>query len=376
MEWLLTRTTPTRTPCACSTVVVQSFFVAKVNRLRSLLPYWSFLPSVEEPQPDLFLKSGALSGTKLAPISKIRSQKTWSFFVHLQPFHVLPRWCLTAWGKYYSVLTGVILVLLGNCLSHAEEIKQLAEEVQNPVSDLVRVDFTNGTFFGAGLNNNLFNNFAIETSTTRRFGDWALLNRVSVPIVYLPANAIEDKSGSMTGLGDIQYTGFLVRDESKRLFKLFGGIGPSFIFNSATDNRLGLGKWSVGPTLALVSIPDPWVVGAIARNIWSFAGDDQRPNINVFSVQPFVNYNFPNGWYLTSTPAIIANWKAEDSRNRWTVPIGGGIGKVMFRGEKRPINIRLQGFYYLEKPDFAPDWSLQLQFQILFPDKGEKKAPA
>ncbi len=270
------------------------------------------------------------------------------------------------------LIVGVSLACIANPMAHAEEIKKLAEQVQNPVSDLVRVGFTNATSFGAGANNHLLNVFNLETSTTRRFGDWALLNRLTIPIPYLPANAIVDKTGSMTGLGDIAYTGFLVRDESKRWFKLIGGIGPTFILDTATDDRLGLGKWSVGPTLAIISIPDPWVMGALIRNLWSFAGDNHRRKVNALLVQPFLNYNFSNGWYLTSTPAMTANWEAEERRNRWTVPIGGGFGKVMFRGEKRPINIRLQGFYYLEKPDRAPDWTLQFQFQILFPDKPDK----
>ncbi|MDH5429799.1 MAG: neuromedin U [Nitrospirota bacterium] len=262
-----------------------------------------------------------------------------------------------------------ILSILGNPFAHPQEITKLAEQAQNPISDLVRLGVVNRTLFGAGANNHLFNTFNLQASTTKRFGDWALLNRLVVPLRYLPASAIEDKNGSLTGLGDIEYTGFFARDESKRRFKLIGGVGPTFVLNSATDDRLGSGKWSVGPTLAIVSIPNPWVVGAIAGNLWSFAGDHQRLKVNMFLVQPFLNYNFANGWYLTSTPPITANWEAKDKRNRWTVPIGGGAGKVMFRGEKRPININLQGFYFLEKPDRAPDWTLQLQFQILFPDK-------
>jgi len=39
-----------------------------------------------------------------------------------------------------------------------------------------------------------------------------------------------------------------------------------------------------------------------------------------------VNYNFPSGWYLTSTPTIVADWEA-DNDNRWTVPVGGGVGQ-------------------------------------------------
>lgn len=272
-----------------------------------------------------------------------------------------------AWNSW--VIVGVILGFLGSQIAHSEEIKQLAEEVQNPVSDLVRVGFTNATFFGAGFNNHLFNNFQLEASTTRRFGDWALLNRLTIPIPYFPATAFEDKTGSLAGLGNIQYTGFFARDESKRRFKLIGGVGPTFVLNTATDNRLGSGKWSVGPSLAIVNVPDPWVIGVVASNLWSFAGDNQRLKVNLLSVKPFLNYNFPNGWYLTSTPSITADWEAEDRRNRWTVPIGGGVGKVMFRGEKHPININVQGFYFLEKTDRAPDWTLQMQFQLLFPDK-------
>ena len=188
-------------------------------------------------------------------------------------------------------------------------------------------------------------------------------------MVYLPSSAPaapSGDSGSTFGLGDIQYTALIVRDESKRFLKAIGGIGPSFLFNSATDDRLGTGKWAIGPTLALIFKPDPWVTGLLVTNFWSFAGDDQRESLNFFVLRPFINYNVGKGWYLTSTPAIRAIWEA-DRRNRWSVPIGGGVGKVALGVVKQPINLRLQAFYFVEKADFAPDWNLQFEFQILFP---------
>ncbi len=82
--------------------------------------------------------------------------------------------------------------------------------------------------------------------------------------------------------------------------------------------------------------------------------------------QPFVNYNLDDGWYLTSSPLITANWEA-DSDNTWTVPVGGGFGKI-FRIGTQPINASLQSFYNVEKPDdLGPEWSIRFQLQFLFP---------
>jgi hypothetical protein len=65
-----------------------------------------------------------------------------------------------------------------------------------------------------------------------------------------------------------------------------------------------------------------------------------RQNVNALLVQPFINYNFPDGWYFTSAPIITANWFVA-SDDRWTVPLGGGFGKV-FKLGKQPINASLQ----------------------------------
>jgi len=262
--------------------------------------------------------------------------------------------------------------------AHAQETQEegqeltkleLAKQVENPVSDLMRFGLSNNTFFGAGLKNHEIVGLNLTAATTRKFGQWSILNRLIIPFTYLPASAPaapSGDSGASFGLGDIEYTGFLARDESKRFLKSIGGLGPTIVFNSATDDRMGFGKWSAGPTLAIVRLPDPWVYGAVVRNLWSFAGDDQRGRVNQFLIKPFVFYNLPNGWYLATSPEISANWEAE-SGNRWRIPLGGGGGRVLFRGDKHPVNLRLQAFYFIEKPHLAPDWVLKIQFEILFP---------
>ena len=108
-----------------------------------------------------------------------------------------------------------------------------------------------------------------------------------------------------------------------------------------------------------------WVIGGLVNNLWSFSGDSDREDVNQFLFQYFINYNMAEGWYLTSSPAITANWEAE-SDNQWTVPFGGGLGKI-FRIGKQPMNAQLQAFYNVEVPEEGPDWTLRFQLQFLFP---------
>jgi hypothetical protein len=71
------------------------------------------------------------------------------------------------------------------------------------------------------------------------------------------------------------------------------------------------------------------------------------------------SYNFPYGWYVTSSPIMTANWLAA-SNDRWTLPLGGGVGKL-------PINLQLQAFDNVLTPKRGgADWQLSFQVQFLF----------
>jgi len=137
------------------------------------------------------------------------------------------------------------------------------------------------------------------------------------------------------------------------------------VIPTATDNRLGTDKWSAGPAAVVLTTPGHWVLGALAQNVWSFAGDSDAADVNFFLLQYFINYNMPKGWYLTTSPVITANWEA-DNDNRWTVPVGGGIGRLVRFGSQ-PVDFKVQGFWNVEKPDGAAEWSIQVQVKFLFP---------
>lgn len=111
--------------------------------------------------------------------------------------------------------------------------------------------------------------------------------------------------------------------------------------------------------------PGPWVIGTLARQLFSVAGPRGGTDVNQTLLQPFVNYNMSGGWYLVSAPIITADWSAAASQ-RWTVPLGGGVGRI-FKIAGQPMNASLQAYGYAATPRLGPRWALRFQVQFLFP---------
>ena len=244
----------------------------------------------------------------------------------------------------------------------------LAKAAQNPVADMISLPFQNNTYFGIGPDgDDVANVLNIQPVYPINLSEqWNVITRTIVPIVYVPdlTPGLPGQSpggSSEFGLGDIQFTAFLSPAKPK---ELIWGLGPVFRFPTATDELLGARKWSAGPSAVALRSHGHWTYGALAQNLWSFAGSGDQ-SVNQLLIQPFVNYNMADGWYLTSAPIITANWEVS-SDDRWTVPIGGGIGKIFHLGHQ-PMNAQLQAFYNVETPDAGPEWTLRFQIQLLFP---------
>jgi len=275
----------------------------------------------------------------------------------------------------YVGMTLLVVSIMGfaTAAMAQQEEAELAKAAQNPVADLISVPFQNNFFFDVGpLDKTQYVLNIQPVYPISLNDDWNLITRTIIPIVSTPAFFHDAPAGlpsyipgddRTTGLGDINFTGFF---SPAKPGKLIWGVGPTISLPTATDDALGTEKWGAGPAAVALTVRGPWVFGALVNNIWSFAGTDKRDDVNTFLFQPFVNYNLPKGWYLTSVPIITANWEADDSDDRWTVPVGGGIGKIMKIG-KLPVNLQLQSFYNVEKPELAADWSIRFQVQFLFP---------
>jgi len=108
-------------------------------------------------------------------------------------------------------------------------------------------------------------------------------------------------------------------------------------------------------------------MGILVNNQWSVGGNPLLPNVNEFLAQPFINYNMAHGWFLTSSPLITANWLAA-SGQQWTVPIGGGIGRIFKLGDQ-PVSAYISGYYNAVHPTGTPNWQLRAELSLLFPER-------
>ena len=266
------------------------------------------------------------------------------------------------WAKLGISLPVLLMLICFGTQTYAEQTdEELAKKTQNPVADMISVPFQNNLNFGLGPHNRAQNILNIQPVVPFNLtDDWNLITRTIVPILRQPDLA--KTTGDTNGLGDIHLSLFV---SPSALGKVIWGLGPVLGFPTATDEVLGTRKWSAGPAAVALTIQGPWVVGALAQQEWSYAGNDDRDKVSAFLFQYFVNYNFKGGFYLSSAPIITANWEAA-SGNKWVIPFGGGMGKI-FRIGKLPVNAQTQAFYNVEQTRFGPDWTLRFQLQFLFP---------
>ncbi len=243
---------------------------------------------------------------------------------------------------------------------------ELRKESQNPVASLISVPIQNNNNGGIEPGNRTQDVLNIQPVIPLKVsGDWNLIIRWITPIIYqpLPAPSPLPQVG-VSGLGDMQPT-FLL--SPRKPHKLIWGAGPIIQMPTATSQYLGQGKLALGPNIVALTMPGHFVLGVLVNNIWSVAGSGSRPNINQMLLQYFVNYNMKKGWYLTTSPILTANWNTPaPSGSVWTVPFGGGVGRIMKLGFQ-PVSISLTAYGNAVHVPGASSWTARAQFSLLFP---------
>ena len=166
--------------------------------------------------------------------------------------------------------------------------------------------------------------------------------------------------GSSTGFGDIRFVDLAVLDPGHSLLL---GIGPTFVFPTASDMASGQGKWQAGPAAAAAFTPRNWLFGVLAQNPISFAGDSKRPQANELFLQPFITYQLGHGWFLRSEPQMIFDWQT----NKQQLPVDAGVGRV-FKIGPQYVNCFVEPAWNVSSDGPAPRYAITFGLSLLYPD--------
>jgi hypothetical protein len=236
---------------------------------------------------------------------------------------------------------------------------EVAKHLQNPVANLISGPIENDWDFGSGRADAMTYTASLKPVVPFSLdSDWSLITRTIVPFIYSESPVPGGRSS--TGLGDITATVYLSPNEAMRGWDW--GVGPGLILPSATDHSLGSGKWSAGPTAAVLRQDGPWTLGMLTGHAWSFAGDADRSSFSTTFLQPFVSYTTSGQTTFGVDTTSEYDWVAR----QWTVPLELSASQVVSIG-KRAVQFGLTGRWYAERPSDGPDWGLGFTVTFTFP---------
>lgn len=269
----------------------------------------------------------------------------------------------------HRFLSLVACMLLGPTLRAAEPIPvtasspapanaaALAEKLQNPVANLVSVQFQNNFDFGVGEHHGTLYLLNFQPVIPLHITpEWNYIVRPVLPFistsnVYGP--------GYVSGLGDLEFESFL-SPVKPGPFGIIWGLGPTSIMPTATQKKLGGDVLTLGPSGVALWQKSGWTIGALATQNWRVAGPG---DYNGSYFQPFVSHTFKTATTLGVDSESSYDWLDE----QWTISFNTTLSQV-FKVGKIPVQIGLALQYYAESPVPGQQWGLRVNFTPMFPD--------
>lgn len=171
---------------------------------------------------------------------------------------------------------------------------------------------------------------------------------------------ITNSPSGESGLGDLTLFDLIKFEESWGRW----GVGPVMLIPTATDDALGSEKWGIGPAVGFAARTPGLLWGLFNQNIFSFAGDDDREDVNISILQPLLNIKLPNKWSIgVSEMNITYDWE----KSAWSsLPLGMKVNKLVKFG-KLPVMFSGSYEYNFQDDYVAPEWTMNFTMKFLFP---------
>jgi len=180
------------------------------------------------------------------------------------------------------------------------------------------------------------------------------------------------RGGTRTEFGDLPvFDVALLPWPDRQKTGLLIGVGPSFVFPTATSRSAGQGAWQAGPTLGAIYTRIPGLlVGFVAQNPISLAYTaPDRPPQNTFEFQPVLALHLWREWYLRSAEATwMIGWRRHYPT---TLPLCIGIGRTFVSLPGVPpmsFFVTGQWMVYRQFAPIAPQTTINFGVTVAFPE--------
>ena len=245
-------------------------------------------------------------------------------------------------------------------------LTEVNKELSNPISTIWALSFQQNTFWLNKPERNVVNVLFQPVLPVSITSNWNLITKPVIPVFN--STPYVNKSGNLhrvTGFGDTALVE-LLSPGTRLAGPWLIGAGPTFIFPTASNSRLGQNKWQIGPTGLLGYLGEKWIAGVFPQQWWSVGGPGSNTTSQM-NVQYFFSYFPAAGWSVGTSPNMLVNWYARKYSNKVTFPIGLNVSKVVKIGPL-PVKFAVQGQYMPVHPDvFGQKWNLQFSVTPAIP---------
>ncbi|MCB0256489.1 MAG: hypothetical protein KDI55_22445 [Anaerolineae bacterium] len=260
--------------------------------------------------------------------------------------------------RVVAALGGAVFSLAVPLSAVAQDAGDAAAQANNPLANMTAFniqDYYIGELTGS---DDSANQFWLRFAKPVSIGDTNWLMRASLPINTYPTPPNGDDE---TGIGDFNVFAAYLVDTGNPAVSF--GIGPQLTVPTATKDELGSEKWSAGIANVLFNASSPkFQYGYLLTWQASFAGADDRSDVNVAALQPFAFYQLGGGTYLRSAPIWVYNIENDD----YSVPLGLGIGQVIKHG-KTVYNVFAEPqFSVWDRGSGQPEWQVFVGLNMQF----------